>query len=170
MRIGIDIGRVLIAPTVDGREDTSFLGRTYDEAMTTPPAPSSFDVVRDLVERTGGAVWLVSKAGPSVQRKTVGWLAHHGFHEATGLPPDKVRFCRKRHEKAGHCEELGLTHFLDDRRDVLGHLAGLVPHRLLFGEQAAPPPPWAIPLRSWPEVGRWFDRRFSAGEVGVRAQ
>jgi hypothetical protein len=49
--------------------------------------------------------------------------------------PDHLRFCFERHEKARHCLDLGLTHFLDDRLDVLAHLEGVVPHRYLFGPQ-----------------------------------
>jgi hypothetical protein len=33
---------------------------------------------------------------------------------------------------------LRLTHFIDDRTDVLHHLEGLVPHRYLFGPQRKP--------------------------------
>jgi hypothetical protein len=35
-----------------------------------------------------------------------------------------VLFCRQRHEKAAICRELGLTHFIDDRLEVLSHLLG----------------------------------------------
>ncbi|MDP3770860.1 MAG: hypothetical protein Q8R16_01000, partial [bacterium] len=43
-------------------------------------------------------------------------------YERTGIGRDHVRFCRERHEKAGICEELGITHFVDDRLEVLGNL------------------------------------------------
>ena len=38
-RIGIDIGRVIIGPVLNGREDTSFLGSRLEDALHTPPAP-----------------------------------------------------------------------------------------------------------------------------------
>jgi len=87
-------------------------------ARRPPPAEGSFDVVRELVARSGGNAWLVSKCGPSVQKKTVAWLRHHGFHEHTGMPPDQVRFCLERREKAVHAKKLGLTVFVDDRLDA----------------------------------------------------
>jgi hypothetical protein len=53
--------------------------------------------------------------------------------DAGARPP----LCSRR-EKADHARALGLTHFIDDRLDVLGHLEGLVPHRFLFGPQRQP--------------------------------
>jgi hypothetical protein len=107
-RIGIDIGRVIIGPTEHGAEDTTFLGRTVEEAMASPPVPGAFETIRALVERTRRRVWLVSKCGPSVERKTLHWLDHWAFHEVTGVPRDQVRFCRQRPEKADHARILGL--------------------------------------------------------------
>lgn len=153
-RIGIDIGKVIIGPLVDGRDDTSFLGRRVEEAVHTPPADGCVEVVRALVERTGGSVWLVSKCGPSVQRKTLAWLAHQRFHERTGLDPGHVRFCLERRDKALHARELGLTSFVDDRLDVLEHLRGLVGQLVWFGEQRGFAPDWVQPARDWPAVAQ----------------
>jgi hypothetical protein len=51
-----------------------------------------------------------------------------------------VRFCLKRPEKAVHCRELQITHFIDDRTDVLEAMLGVVPNLYLFGPQADRPP------------------------------
>lgn len=136
-RLGLDIGRVLISPDPfsGSQGDTSFLRGTIEDALRTPPYEGMFDAVPALVERFGGRVWLVSKARPRMQEKTRLWLQRHAFFERTGIAPDHLRFCFERHEKAGHCRELGLTHFLDDRLDVLDHLEGVVPARFLFGPQ-----------------------------------
>ncbi len=162
MRIGIDIGRVLVCPTIDGEHDTRFLGCTVEEALPTPSAAGAFEVVRELMEATGGKVWLVSKCGPGVESKTRAWLKHQGFHRTTGMSPSHLRFCRKRADKALHCRQLRIDAFLDDRVDVLGHLAGVVDDRLLFGEQERPAPSWATHLVDWREVRAWF-----AGRVKV---
>ena len=111
-----------------------------------------------------GRLWLVSKAGPSVQKKTLAWFEHHDVYTATGLDPSRIRFCRERHEKVGHCQELGITHFIDDRRDVLGHLRGHVEHLFLFGDQKRPAPNWTVPLASWPATWEWFERHM--GDMG----
>lgn len=157
--LGIDIGRVIIGPTVGGVADTSFLGHTVAQAMLTRPAPGSFTAIGDLVETFEGRVWLVSKCGPSVERKTLCWLDHWRFHEQTRLPRNHVRFCRERRDKVVHARELGLTHFIDDRLDVLRPMRGEVPHLLAFGEDIDDPPRWSEPVRDWSEVMAWFRRR-----------
>lgn len=156
--IGIDIGRVIIGPTIGGVEDTSFIGTQLQEALTTPAAPGAFEVIRGLVERFEGRAWLVSKCGPSVERKTKAWLEHVDFYALTGLASDNVRFCRERREKAGHCEELGITHFIDDRLDVLSPMRGGVPNLFLFGEREGAASRWTIPVVDWRAVAGWFER------------
>lgn len=149
--LGIDIGRVLIADG-DGAGDTSFLGSSEADSLRTPPMPDAFETITELVEALDGRVWLVSKCGPSVQARTRRWLAHHRFHERTGLPARQLRFCRQRHEKAPICAELGLQAFIDDRTDVLAPMAGLVPWRFLYGPQRHHVPPGVIAVRDWNAV------------------
>ena len=153
-RLGLDFGRVIVSPLLDGVDDTAFLGSTLETAMQTPPAPDSFESIRALVDSFGEDVWIVSKAGPSVQRKTQAWLDHWGFYQATGVRAGHIRFCLERSDKATHCEELGITHFVDDRMEVLEHLRGLVPKLYLFGEQPglATAPEWLIATATWRDV------------------
>lgn len=158
-RIGIDIGRVIIGPILGGKEDTSFLGKRLEEALHSPPAPGAIEGVADLVARTGGQAWLVSKCGPGVQAKTKAWLGHHQFWRRTGMDPSHLRFCLKRPDKALHAKQLRLTAMIDDRVDVLVHLEGLVGERLLFGEQDRPAPAWAIHVKTWADVGAWAELR-----------
>lgn len=136
-RLGIDIGRVIIdgSSHPDGG-DTAFFEGGMDNALRTPAVPGAFTTIHRLVTRFDGRVWLVSKCGERVEARTLRWLDHHGFFDETGVDPGHVRFCRRRPDKAIHCAELGITHFVDDRPDVLAALAGLVPHRFLFGPQA----------------------------------
>ena len=106
-----------------------------ENAVRTPPCDGMFDVVPEVVSRFEGRVWLISKCGPRVQEKTRRWLAHHKFFERTGVHPDHLRFCLERPQKALHCAELGITHFIDDRRDVLEAMQAFVPNLYLFGPQ-----------------------------------
>lgn len=136
MKLGIDIGRVLITPeSSDRKSDTSFIGGSLDDALRTPPYEGMFENVPRLVEFFKGNVWLVSKARQRMQEKTRLWLLHHHFYEKTGISPNNLRFCIERHQKADHCIQLGITHFIDDRLDVLGYLRQCVRHRYLFGPQ-----------------------------------
>ena len=155
MKIGIDIGRVIIGPVVNGREDTSFLGKRLEDALHTPPAEGAIEGVAELVERSRGQAWLISKCGPGVQAKTRAWLQHQAFWRRTGMPREHLRFCLKRPDKALHARQLRLTAMIDDRVDVLQHLDGIVGQRLLFGEQSRPAPGWAITVADWAAVRAW---------------
>ena len=64
-RIGVDIGRVIIAG--DG-PDTSFFN---DDYMEVPPVDGAFDGVARLVRAFAGRVWLVSKCGQKIQQRTL---------------------------------------------------------------------------------------------------
>jgi len=155
IRIGLDIGRVIINPAgTAGKEDTSFLGGSDADAMETPPSPGAFEVIRELVDFYEGRVWLVSKCGPRIQRRSRDWLRHQRFYQQTGLNPSQLRFCPKRPDKAIHCRQLRLTHFVDDRLDVLRHLRGITPNRYLFGHQKprVVVPGWVTPVLDWSEV------------------
>lgn len=156
-RVGVDIGRVIIAAVASGgRADTSFIGGTEEDAMRTPPVNDAFRVVARLVERTGGNVWLVSKAGPRIEALTRRWLVQWRFLAATNVPDTNVVFCRERRDKADHAVRLRLTHFIDDRVDVLEHLRAVMKDLYLFGHQApdVQVPPWAVHVLTWQAVER----------------
>ena len=132
-RLGIDIGRVIIARDANpSKVDTSFMGSDMEGVLRTPPVHGAFEAISRLVRAFESRVWLVSKANPSTEEKTRAWLTHQGFFERTGVPTENLRFCRRRSEKADHCRELGITHFIDDRIEVLQALRGIVPHLYLF--------------------------------------
>jgi hypothetical protein len=153
-RIGIDIGKVIMAPVKGGKADTSFLSGNLEKAMQTQPSQGAFEGVKALTAAFGGRAWLISKAGPTVQHKTKLWLRHWDFFAATGLPQDHLRFCPERPQKASHCRQLKITHFIDDRLDVLETLRGGVPHLYLFGEQPRleQVPAWATHVADWEQA------------------
>ena len=126
--LGVDVGGVII-DRVNDALDTSFFGDNY---LQTTAVPGAFAALRRLnAGRFAGRVHLVSKCGARVQAKTLDWLAHHGLYATTGIAPEHVHFCRKRQDKAGICTDLGITHFVDDRLEVLSYLTS-VPARYLF--------------------------------------
>lgn len=147
MNLGIDIGRVIIHG--DG-PDTSFVGAATDEeALRAPAMGGAFESIARLVERFGpDHVWLVSKCGKNVERKSRAWLAHHRFHETTGVLAEHVRFCRDRRHKAPIASELGIRFFVDDRLDILFMMRSVVPHRFLFGASSSPEA-GIIPVPTW---------------------
>ena len=157
--LGLDVGGVIVDRTGE-ESDTSFFG---DRPMDTPAVPGAFEAIAALTAGPfEGRVHVVSKAGPKIARLTREWFAHTGFFERTGVSPDRVRFVRHRHEKAPICDELGITHFVDDRLSVLEHL-GNVPHRYLFigglGPHSPPGdiPTWATASDRWPDLARLIE-------------
>ena len=129
-RLGVDIGRVIIHG--DG-PDTSFIGGTDEDAMRAPPMEGAFAALGRLCALFSGQVWLVSKCGPRIEARSRAWLAERRFFEETGIPRENLEFCRERPLKAKICHRLGVGFFVDDRLDVLLPMAGVVPHRFLFG-------------------------------------
>ena len=126
--LGVDVGGVLISRAND-TADTSFFRTRYLEAVAVCGA---FETVARLARnRFGGRLVVISKCGPRTEERTKEWLAYHHAYDALGITPHAVHFCRQRQEKAPLCEALGVTHFVDDKLEVLGYLA-TVPHRFLF--------------------------------------
>jgi len=152
--LGVDVGGVIV--TLAGRdEDTSFFGT---RPLLTPAVAGVFDALAALtVQPFAGRVHLVSKAGPKVSANTRAWLAHHDFFDRTAIPAANVHFVRERRDKAPVCQRLGITHFVDDRLDVLAHLE-TVEHRYLFlggsddHAPAAQLPDWATSIGRWAEL------------------
>jgi hypothetical protein len=151
--LGVDIGGVLISKAGDGT-DTSFF---TDRFLETPMVADAFEALARLSrERFGADIHLVSKCGPRTQAKTKLWLAHHRFEEITGISSECVHFCRERRDKAPICARLGVTHFIDDRLDVLAYLTS-VSRRYLFmpeneEKQRRARELGAVAVQSWAEV------------------
>jgi hypothetical protein len=151
--LGVDFGGVINdGASHPSGDDTAFLSGGFDEAMQTPAMAGVVPSLARLTRTFQGQVWVVSKCGPRIQERTEQWLRSHRFFEETDVPETHIRFCRKRPEKAVHCAELGITHFVDDRSDVLEYLEGIVEHRYLFGSRAAEVPRGAKRVKNWIEA------------------
>ena len=155
--LGIDIGGVIIDRVKNDGTDTSFFTDNY---LNTSAVLGAFDAINSLVaEKFKGNVHLVSKCGATVEAKTLHWLQHQRFYEIALVLPDHVHFCRERHQKAGICEGLGITHFIDDRLEVLSYLTS-VENRFLFQpspneiRRYAQHLPRVYRVESWEEVTR----------------
>ncbi|GAA0504606.1 hypothetical protein Ade02nite_70390 [Paractinoplanes deccanensis] len=149
--LGVDIGRVIIDGGAPSGADTQFFTGDTARMLATPAVPGAFATLARLVPLFD-QVWLISKCGERVQRRTRLWLDHHDFAARTGIPREHLRFCLRRPDKATHCAELGITHFVDDKPDVHRALRGIVAHRYLFGPQRADPPAGVTATRDWAEL------------------
>ena len=135
--------------TVSGKEDTAFLGNNLEEAMKTPPSDKAFEIITEIVRLFDGEVWIVSKCGPITQNKTKRWLELWKFYKITSFRRENIRFCLKRSEKSEICRQLGISHFVDDRLDVLESMRGVVDNLYLFGEQRCNIPDWLFHVKNW---------------------
>jgi hypothetical protein len=172
-RLGIDIGRVIIdGPSHPGGGDTAFFQGEEAAMLATPEMAGAVDSIARLTGLLNGRVWLVSKCGPRVQARTLRWLEGHDFYRRTGLPRDHVRFCLTRPEKRGHCQELGLTHFVDDHPEVHNAIRGTVDHQYFFGPQADPVPGYGVQATSWADAERLIQDSLAAypSESGCLAE
>jgi len=135
-RLGIDIGGVIInGPAHPGGGDTAFFEGDEATMLATPEMNGALAAITRLANLFSGRVWLISKCGSRVQARTLRWLEGHDFYQRTGLPPEHVRFCRTRPDKRIHCQQLALTHFIDDHPEVHGAICGTVDHQYFFGPQ-----------------------------------
>lgn len=128
-RFGSDIGGVI---TVHG--DQMF----GDDYLNTSQIEGAFQTIAEIrQQRFKGNAELISKCGSRVQARTLEWLDHTQFYEATGIDRSQVHFTPDRIGKRAIAESLGITHFVDDRLEVLGHLIGVVDNLYLFNGQTA---------------------------------
>jgi hypothetical protein len=159
-RLGLDIGRVITSEPTDGLGPTMFM----DDFLNTPPAEGCFEAIADFRnKRFGDEIYLVSKCGPKMQQRTVDWLGHWNFYGETGVTPSNLHFCREYAEKNIIASRLRLTHFVDDRLNVLNFISPQV-ERILF----VPPsdlqvlrhsqiPEGILVARGWPGVRRLLE-------------
>ncbi|MCI4065378.1 hypothetical protein MRQ36_23550 [Micromonospora sp. R77] len=163
-RLGVDVGGVIIERS-DGDDDTSFFGPDY---LRTPPLTGVFEALAALVPRFDEA-YVVSKCSEPTERRTRDWLAHHDFAARTGIDPDRWYFCATRPEKGPIAARLRLTHFVDDRLDVLTCL-DTVPHRYLLGAPrsavAAAQEAGVHRVASWPELAAVLAAQLTPGPAG----
>jgi len=118
MKIGIDIGGVIIAQDTD--EPDLFFTEAFLNAKTFLDC---FETIKHLVQSLGCEnVFIISKCGESIQKKSREWLEHKNFFNITGFDPNNIYFCLERQEKAKIADKLGLTVFIDDRYTVLQYM------------------------------------------------
>lgn len=127
--LGVDIGGVIIDRVRGDGSDTSMFSKRY---LETPEVKGAIAALTDLRGRRDYQVHVISKAGPSMRRKSLEWMEAHDFFTKTGIAVANIHFCYVRAEKAPICKRLGVTHFIDDKAEVLYHLENVVDRRFLF--------------------------------------
>lgn len=132
--LGVDIGNVIINNRLNNPEVVEVTETVY---RSFPASEGVFDALKTLNEYCMGEVYLVSKCTEWAQEQILHWLDFHDFYIKTEIKKDHVHFVRQRHEKDGVCRTLGVTHFIDDRLEVLSHMIQSTPHLILFQPNSA---------------------------------
>jgi carboxypeptidase C (cathepsin A) len=127
--LGVDIGNVIINHRLTDPEDKTLHKERYS---TIPATKGAFVALKKLNDYFAGEVYLISKCTEWAQEKILAWLLDNDFYSKTGISENNVRFVRERHEKDAVCQSLGITHFIDDRLEVLSHMTASTPYLFLF--------------------------------------
>ncbi len=139
--LGIDLGRTIVH-RVNGMQVL---------------LPDADRVIRRLVsEKFGERVHIISRVTPEQQVRAEAWLRSTRFLQSVGIATDHLHFCAERRDKAPICHRLGITHFIDDRPEVMSHMP-FITHRLLFQANQEDAEKWQAELSSTTRVESWLD-------------
>lgn len=128
--LGLDIGGVILDFVPHRDSELAFAGDRY---LETPAIEGAIDAIAELnAGKFAGSVYLVSRHGPDGPARILEWLHKRDFFKKTGLTEKQYYPCLERHEKSAIVQKLGVTHFVDDRAEVLSHMIGSVPNLYLF--------------------------------------
>lgn len=119
---------------MEAMEEASFIwrvgidfGETIGRIDEDEPLPYAFEMIRHLVSKFGEENnFIVSKAGPDMERKTLEWLDRNNFYSQTGFLKSNIIFVREYHEKAVVVQAYDINIFIDDSVKVVRSLS-LVP-------------------------------------------
>lgn len=161
--LGTDFGRVLSnfdCRVTVSRSSVPDPARDAEERRRARPFRGALETLRFLKGNGFPTIHIVSKISMDdvIEAKVRRWLQHYGFESV--ISQKRAYFCAERHEKAPICKKLGITHFIDDRLEVLSYMVGIVPHLFLFRPWAPEDKPYqhlveegkVIVVRSWREV------------------
>ena len=79
-----------------------------------------------------GNIFLVSKHDAYGPGRILEWLNKNDFFSKTKIPENHFYPCRERYEKTPIVKKLKVTHFVDDRAEVLSYMVDEVPNLYLF--------------------------------------
>ena len=82
-----------------------------------------FELALPRLKRLFGTnIYIVSRVDDLTrgEKHVRNFMVEHNLYEY--IPDGNLNFCILRSEKAGICDKLGITHFVDDRTEVLSHM------------------------------------------------
>lgn len=132
LKVGFDVGNVIL------QNDTDTPGVDFLERPQSYIEGAIETIGRIVGEVTVENAYLLSKSGAAMQQRTLDFFEETDFYGQTGIRPEHAIFCRRRDEKAPIAAELGLSHFVDDRLDILRQMTS-VRFKMLFQRPDKPP-------------------------------
>lgn len=144
--LGVDFGDVIIQlqPTAG----ISFYDHTY---LSCPQLPGAMAALTKLRKKFLEKIYIISKCAPYEEIKILNWLEARSFFAITGIHKNHVIFCRQREEKAVIAQQINLTHFIDDKIDVLQHM-NTVTHLYLMQNYGSINNTRILPVASWDQA------------------
>lgn len=151
--LGLDVGGVIHDWIRFNGSELDFGGPLYQKM---PALEDAFESIAILNTESvfAGNIHLISRSKEGPER-TLAWLSAQNFWEKTGIPESHFNDCAEREDKRMICARNNVTHFVDDRAEVLGHLVGTVPHLYLFQGRADEKEKFKEFLPSFTEVSSW---------------
>jgi hypothetical protein len=97
-----------------------------DTYLQTPLQDGFQEALGELIDARfdRNAIFFVSKCDELTEARTREYMEVHGMHEQFGVPRGNFRFTRTR-DKSQAVREIGGTHMVDDRLEVLKGLIGV---------------------------------------------
>lgn len=152
--LGLDIGGV-VASRIDRFGNRIRLSKT--PLVNRRMMPGFRNVCDNLNHHFGGRIYLVSRGDDWQIENALEWLALENMNAI--IPESNWNFCNHISDKAQISHALNITHFVDDRLDVLQLLPATVRVRILFDEFSKIPgspiiheEPIIIRVNSMPEM------------------
>jgi hypothetical protein len=108
--LGLDYGGVIIRE----KEPNVEYVREY--------MPEACRVIKRLKDELFDDVFIVSRIHEGGNLRALAWMDEHDFWGQTGVKKENYRYCYNRDEKAGICEDLDITDFIDNRLEVLSYM------------------------------------------------
>lgn len=145
-KLGVDIGGV-IASRKNSKGERTYL--SSEQFLDCLPMEGVYDALRKLAEKYD--LYIVSRGEEKTDESSETWLNVWGIDKI--IPPNQCHRCRKIEEKGDICARLGITHFVDDRKDVLDLLPqNIVRLHFQTPEQLIKYGSGGINVESWKQV------------------
>lgn len=153
--LGVDVGGVIVdyARAAKDRKDQM----SKEEFLLIPEIEGAIDTLARLNQGVfKDSVYLVSKHSGSPE-DVQEWLINHNFYQRTGISRDHLYQCATREGKAPIVQKLNITHFIDDRAEVMSHFADFVPNLYHFQSILEDRNEWATKIPVLAYVENWKD-------------